>query len=46
MTRVDGVRRPVVAEEQCIGCGKCEYLCPSRPVSAITVKGLETHISK
>ncbi len=46
MTSVDGVRRPVVAEEQCIGCGKCEYLCPSRPVSAITVKGLETHISK
>lgn len=41
-----GHRRPVVAEEQCIGCGKCEYLCPSRPVSAISVKGLETHISK
>jgi NAD-dependent dihydropyrimidine dehydrogenase PreA subunit len=46
MVHVDGVRRPVVAEEQCIGCGKCEFLCPSRPVSAITVKGLETHISK
>ena len=43
MLKVDGVRRPVVAEDQCIGCGKCEYLCPSRPVSAITVKGLETH---
>ena len=46
MVEVDGVRRPVVAEEQCIGCGKCEYLCPSRPVSAITVKGLHTHIQK
>ena len=42
----DGNRRPVVAEEQCIGCGKCEYLCPVRPVSAITVKGLQTHITK
>ncbi|MCR5326934.1 MAG: 4Fe-4S dicluster domain-containing protein [Bacteroidales bacterium] len=39
-------RRPVVAEEQCIGCGKCEYLCPVRPVSAITVKGLEEHLRK
>ena len=35
---------PVVNEEQCIGCGACEYLCPSRPVSAITVNGLSTHI--
>ena len=42
----DGHRRPAVAEEQCIGCGKCEYLCPVRPVSAITVKGLQTHITK
>ena len=46
MVKVDGIRRPVVAEEQCIGCGKCEYLCPVRPVSAITVKGLEEHIRK
>ena len=46
MVDADGQRRPVVAEEQCIGCGKCEYLCPVRPVSAITVKGLQTHISK
>ena len=46
MVEVDGIRRPVVAEEQCIGCGKCEYLCPSRPISAITVKGLSTHITK
>ncbi len=37
--------RPTVAEQQCIGCGKCEYLCPSRPVSAIKVKGLQNHIS-
>ncbi|MBO4475821.1 MAG: 4Fe-4S binding protein [Bacteroidales bacterium] len=36
-------RRPIVAEEECIGCGKCEYLCPARPVSAVTVKGMETH---
>ena len=46
MTEVDGIRRPVVAEEQCIGCGHCEYLCPVRPESAITVKGLQTHINK
>jgi len=39
-------RIPVVSEEQCIGCGACEYLCPVRPVSAITVDGLSVHISK
>lgn len=37
---------PVVMEEQCIGCGACENLCPSRPISAITVNGLSTHIKK
>lgn len=42
MQNVDGIRRPVIAEEQCIGCGACEYLCPARPISAITVNGLST----
>ncbi|MBQ7984371.1 MAG: 4Fe-4S binding protein, partial [Bacteroidales bacterium] len=27
----------------CIGCGMCEYVCPSRPFSAIYVEGLATH---
>ena len=44
MVETDGTMRPVVAEAQCIGCGKCEYLCPARPISAITVKGLSKHI--
>lgn len=34
---------PSVAEELCIGCGACENLCPSRPISAITVNGLTVH---
>ena len=38
-----GNRYPVVAEEICIGCGKCEYLCPVRPISAITVNGRLLH---
>jgi len=38
-----GHKRPVVSEEQCIGCGACEYLCPVRPVSAISVNGLSNH---
>jgi ferredoxin len=27
----------------CIGCGTCEYVCPSRPFSAIYVEGHEIH---
>ncbi len=34
---------PVVDEERCIGCGACEHVCPSRPVSAIYVEGHEIH---
>lgn len=34
---------PVVNEARCIGCGACEYLCPSRPFSAIYVEGHEVH---
>ena len=34
---------PVVNDEKCIGCGKCENLCPARPFSAIYVEGHETH---
>ncbi|MBQ9548625.1 MAG: 4Fe-4S binding protein [Bacteroidales bacterium] len=40
------LRVPVVMEEQCIGCGACEQLCPVRPLSAITVRALSTHILK
>ena len=32
---------PVINTETCIGCGACEYLCPSRPYSAIYVEGHE-----
>ncbi|MBP5332715.1 MAG: 4Fe-4S dicluster domain-containing protein [Bacteroidales bacterium] len=39
-----GNRRPVVAEEVCIGCGACEQYCPVRPISAITVNGKEEHV--
>lgn len=34
---------PVVNDERCIGCGACENLCPSRPLSAIYVEGIEMH---
>lgn len=37
-------RIPAVAEEVCTGCGACEYLCPSRPISAITVNGKHQHV--
>lgn len=39
----DLLRIPVVDAEKCIGCGKCEYLCPARPFSAIYVEGNDVH---
>ena len=39
-----GFKHPVVNEELCIGCGACENLCPSRPISAITVNGRHNHL--
>ena len=38
-------RFPAVAEDLCIGCGKCENLCPARPLSAITVNGRMNHLT-
>lgn len=40
----DSPRIPSVNEARCIGCGACENLCPSRPISAIRVNGLSVHI--
>lgn len=37
-------RIPAIAEEVCTGCGACEYLCPMRPISAITVNGKYQHV--
>ena len=34
---------PVINDAACIGCGACEYVCPSRPFSAIYVEGHEVH---
>ena len=34
---------PSINEAKCIGCGACEYVCPSRPTSAIHVEGIEDH---
>lgn len=34
---------PSINAEECIGCGACEHLCPSRPFSAIYVEGHTDH---
>jgi MauM/NapG family ferredoxin protein len=31
---------PVVDEKLCIGCGSCQYMCPTSPKRAITIKHL------
>ena len=38
------LRLPSVDGILCIGCGACEYLCPSRPYSAIHVNGRDKHL--
>jgi len=40
----DSLRIPVIIADKCLGCGACEFLCPSRPLSAITVDGRPEHI--
>ncbi|MBP5566564.1 MAG: 4Fe-4S dicluster domain-containing protein [Bacteroidales bacterium] len=40
-----GTSIPTVDESRCIGCGACENLCPSRPISAITVNGHHNHLN-
>jgi len=39
----ESLKIPVINENACIGCGACEYVCPSRPFSAIYVEGHEVH---
>jgi len=39
----ESLRIPSVNAERCIGCGRCEYVCPVRPHSAIYVEGNEVH---
>jgi len=33
----DGVQKPRISEELCVGCGICQYKCPVRPARAIRV---------
>ena len=40
----DSPKVPAINEAACIGCGACEYVCPSRPFSAIYVEGHEVHM--
>ena len=42
----NNIKQPFVDTEKCIGCGACEYVCPSRPVTAIAVNGFLVHKNK
>jgi ferredoxin len=34
---------PDIIQDICVGCGACEYVCPSKPVKAIFVEGITKH---
>jgi len=37
----NGLTKPEVTEDLCIGCGGCESICPVRPYPAIYIEGSE-----
>ena len=42
--QVQGAMVPIVNTSKCIGCGACEYVCPSRPLPGIYVEGHDTQV--
>ena len=41
-----GLTIPVINPDICVGCGGCEYICPTRPSKAIYVEGNAAHIRR
>lgn len=39
----EDLKRPVVDAAKCVGCGACEFVCPARPLAAISVSGMKEH---
>lgn len=39
----DGLTKPQINPDICVGCGGCEFICPVRPYRAIFVEGNSVH---
>ena len=44
MVPYEGILKiPEVTQDICVGCGACEYACPTKPYKAIYVDGHHIH---
>ena len=44
MVPYENIKAPDIKDDYCIGCGACEFACPTKPYKAIFVEGNTSHL--